>query len=280
MIRVVLLAGDLGWHRALARRLAGVDGAEVVGVVVQSKPRADAGRRWRLLRAKPAAFARRLGVRALSGGLYREIDDGAARRFGDGGWPDVPRLDTPTVNSAEVGAFVEGLRPDLVCVSGTAIVRAPVIDMAPPLGMLNLHTGISPYYKGGPNCTLWCLANHEPWAIGSTIHVLDPGIDSGALVRTDRVAVAADATAASLAVDAMALGHDLYAETLTRYAQDGRPAPVPQSALGEGRTYYTREWTGLRARAARRYVASGQLRDWVEAGRPAPDAFRLVDAFE
>ena len=220
-----------------------------------------------------------MGVRALSGDLYREIDARAARRFGDADWPDVPRLDTPTVNSDRVGAFVRGLRPDLVCVSGTAIVRAPVIEMAPPLGMLNLHTGISPYYKGGPNCTLWCLANREPWAIGSTIHVLDPGIDSGALVRTDRVEAAADATAASLAVDAIALGHDLYAETLARYARDGRPTPVSQGALGDGRTYFTREWTGWRARAARRYVASGGLRAWVEAGRPTPGSFRLVDAF-
>ena len=43
-MRVVLLAGDLGWHRALARRLAGVPGAELAGVVAQSKPRAGAGR--------------------------------------------------------------------------------------------------------------------------------------------------------------------------------------------------------------------------------------------
>ena len=267
------------WHRALARQFEAVPGAELVGIVAQSKPRADAAHRWRLLRAKPAAFARRLGLRALSGDLYREIDRQSGTRFGDGGWPDVPRLDTPTVNSAEVGAFVQDRRPDLVCVSGTAIVRAPVIDMAPPLGMLNLHTGISPYYKGGPNCTLWCLANREPWAIGATIHMLDPGIDSGALVRTDRVVIPSDATAASLAVDVMALGHDLYAETLARYARDGRPAPFPQSRLGEGRTYFTREWTGLRARAARRFVASGGLRAWVEAGQPAPDAFQLVDAF-
>ena len=276
-MRALLLAGDEAPQRVLAQRLAAVDGVELVGVVAQSKGE-DTAQKLRLAWTRPRAFARRLGLRYIARDLNADVASALNARFEPATpWPDVEVTTVPDVNTQAVGDFVEARRPDVICVSGTAIVRDPVIGMMPPLGALNLHTGISPYYRGGPNCTLWCLARAEPWAIGSTIHVLDPGIDSGSLVLTDRVVADARSTAGSLVADAISLGHDLYVRVLESYRDHGKARPVPQGEIAEGVLFYTREWTVGRAVAARRYARSDAYRAWVRGGAVAPPDFRLVD---
>ena len=53
-------------------------------------------------------------------------------------------------------------------------------------GIINLHTGPSPYTRGG-NCNLYALRDGHPEWVGVTVHYIDPGIDSGELIRTAQV---------------------------------------------------------------------------------------------
>ncbi len=52
-------------------------------------------------------------------------------------------------------------------------------------GFINLHTGLSPYARGG-NCNLFMLLEGKPQYVGATIHYIDSGIDSGDIIRTIR----------------------------------------------------------------------------------------------
>jgi folate-dependent phosphoribosylglycinamide formyltransferase PurN len=71
-------------------------------------------------------------------------------------------------------------RPDVVLVFGTGLLKAPLID-AFPGNILNIHLGLSPYYRGA-GTNFWPLVNGEPEYCGATIHFLDAGVDTGPII--------------------------------------------------------------------------------------------------
>jgi hypothetical protein len=75
---------------------------------------------------------------------------------------------------------MRALEPDVVLVFGTSLLKQPVID-AFPNRIINVHLGLSPYYRGA-GTNFWPLVNGEPEYCGATIHLLDIGVDTGAIL--------------------------------------------------------------------------------------------------
>lgn len=88
-----------------------------------------------------------------------------------------------TVRSVNDRATVDMLRtmaPHVVVLSGTRIVAAHVLNHLSAT-FLNLHAGITPAYRG-VHGGYWALAEKRPEACGATVHQVDAGIDTGAVV--------------------------------------------------------------------------------------------------
>jgi methionyl-tRNA formyltransferase len=243
-LRIVLLACDQPNQYALAHKLAAT--CELAAVVVSAnQPRRPPPRRWRIfLNRVEGRLVGRPFVGAWKGLLerYRE-------RYR--GFPPSPRLEVGNVNDPETLQAIERAAPDLVVVSGTNLVGRAVIEAAQRHGgIVNLHTGISPYVKGSPNCTNWCLATDRFEMIGNTVMWLDPGIDSGDLIATERTPLEGTESLVELHWKVMEHGHDLYLRCIRAIA-DGRAARVPQRSIAEGHTYYRADWSALPMLAAR-----------------------------
>ena len=98
-----------------------------------------------------------------------------------------PNLTSSDVNSEEVINFIKINKPSLILVSGTNMLKKNTITiMHKYCKVMSLHTGISPYIKGGPNCTNWSLAIKQFNLIGNSIMWLNEGIDSGNLICTQQ----------------------------------------------------------------------------------------------
>jgi hypothetical protein len=95
---------------------------------------------------------------------------------------DCPELvrEVPHINHPEVVRLADELKPDLIAVFGTSLIRGELLQKG-RLGMVNLHGGLSPEYRGA-DCTFWALYNKEPEKIGCTLHYIDSGIDTGRLI--------------------------------------------------------------------------------------------------
>ena len=46
---------------------------------------------------------------------------------------------------------------------------------------INIHAGVSPYYRG-TDCNFWALYDDNPHLVGTTIHLLSKGLDSGPML--------------------------------------------------------------------------------------------------
>jgi hypothetical protein len=179
-------------------------------------------------------------------------------------WCDAAKITVPNVNSPETLTFLETCGADLVLVSSTNLVGRAVIERAhASRGILNLHTGLAPYVRGGPNCTNWCLSEDTLELIGNTVLWLDPGIDSGPLLATERTTLRGDETLSQLQIAVHQHAHDLYARSLRSVLEAKGVPRISQASVSPGRTFLTREWgpsAMLRARRnyRRRFVLGFQ----------------------
>ena len=70
------------------------------------------------------------------------------------------------------------LSSDLYIVFGSSYIKGELVKFLIKKKALNIHMGISPYYRG-TDCNFWALYDGNPHLVGSTIHYLSEGLDSG-----------------------------------------------------------------------------------------------------
>jgi methionyl-tRNA formyltransferase len=130
--------------------------------------------------------------------------------------------------------------------------------------VLNMHTGISPRYRGS-DTIFWPLYNREPQWIGTTVHQLDAGIDSGPILATVRPTIEPTDDENSLFAKCVMVGADAYITVIAAVAA-GTAQPLPQE-LSAGREYRFVDRTVAAERRVRRLLDQGLLRDVAAAGR-------------
>ena len=85
------------------------------------------------------------------------------------------------VNSAFVYKIVKDFHPDMMFVFGASIIKEPLLSLLPTWRFINLHLGISPYYRGS-GTNFWPFVNKELEYVGSTILYLNSGVDTGDII--------------------------------------------------------------------------------------------------
>ena len=101
-------------------------------------------------------------------------------------WPDgCERIEVPSVNSPECLACLAELKPRVILVLGTRILsRATLAAIDVPL--INYHAGITPKYRG-VHGGYWARTEGDLANFGVTVHLVDPGIDTGAVLYQARL---------------------------------------------------------------------------------------------
>lgn len=184
-MRTVLLCRDGADQRYLATVLAGERVLDAI--VVESRGNA---RRTKLLKTfrsgRPwLAPIKALDVLALV--LYGNWSEKLlAQRLAVSGYPaGVTRIDIGNANDPASVEILRELRPDVLVVLGTGILRRPVLEVATSYS-LNVHNGRLPEYRNVYG-DFWALVNNDPAHVGSTIFHLDPGIDTGDIALAESV---------------------------------------------------------------------------------------------
>jgi peptidoglycan/xylan/chitin deacetylase (PgdA/CDA1 family) len=89
-----------------------------------------------------------------------------------------------SLNGAEAVRVLGECGADLGIVLGTRILKSSTFQV-PPMGCINLHKGKVPEYRGMPP-GFWELYDGAPSA-GVTVHFVDKGLDTGAIVSTGTI---------------------------------------------------------------------------------------------
>ena len=156
-------------------------------------------------------------------------------------YPDVRILHSKNINSDEALQFTDEIAPDLIIVSGTRMIKEKMLSIKAGIGIINMHTGLSPYVKGGPNSTNWCIANKQLYLIGNTVMWIDKGIDTGNIIATEITDFTGDESLLDVHIKVMEHGHDLYLRAIEKLAEGVRQS-VRQDDIGPGMTYLSKQW--------------------------------------
>ena len=88
------------------------------------------------------------------------------------------KIMTSKINNDIIVSKIKETKPDLILTFGCEILKKEDFFNISKYGIINLHSGIVPDYRGVDN-VYWCIYNKEFEKIGATIHFINKGIDKG-----------------------------------------------------------------------------------------------------
>ena len=143
--------------------------------------------------------ARKLGWITALGQLATMVISRLGKRFTQGRAKEILRdhgasNDTPTVpthailsiNDADAIARLKELAPAVVFLISCRMMKPKTLG-AIPCPVLNFHAGINPQYRGLMG-GYWARVNGDPENFGTTVHLVDEGVDTGGVLYQSRQA--------------------------------------------------------------------------------------------
>jgi folate-dependent phosphoribosylglycinamide formyltransferase PurN len=76
---------------------------------------------------------------------------------------------------------IRTLKPDIIIVNGTRIISKKILQSTNAI-FVNMHVGITPFYRGSHG-GYWALRNKDIENFGTTIHLIDAGVDTGEIIK-------------------------------------------------------------------------------------------------
>lgn len=176
-------------HQIFLSRACELFGDNIAGVFFQgAAPSAEGG--------KGSAFKKRL-KEALPSGLKSTIRKLVSGGGGGGGYEDelvklychcpfdywryfeLNVFHRPDINDDESQRLLQDIAPDIIVVFGGDILKGAWLE--PNLAAINLHTGVLPYYRSC-NSNTYALYHEAFDKVGSSVHYIDAGVDTGATI--------------------------------------------------------------------------------------------------
>lgn len=93
------------------------------------------------------------------------------------------------LNSSLVENSIKDFKADIVVVFGTDILKSNIINVSK--NIINFHLGLSPYYNGA-GTTWWPMFEGKFEKLGTTIHYLDQGVDTGKIISQTKADIKID----------------------------------------------------------------------------------------
>ncbi len=185
----------------------------------------------------------------------------------------VRSLDTYALNTIETADVLENQGVDIVLVYGTDLIKPPLIDRFAGR-MINMHLGLSPYYRGTAT-NFYPLLNEEPEYVGATIHLIDPGIDSGSILHHARPEITADDMPHTVGCKAILAGIEKVVQSVNEF-EDGCLDPIPQWSVDHPRLYLRKDYHPSQVVRLYQLIDAGLFPKYADRKHRVQDTFRLI----
>jgi len=136
-----------------------------------------------------------------------------------------------SVNAPETIALLVALQPSVVVVQGTRIISTDVLASVDS-PFINTHAGITPRYRG-VHGGYWALSEGRPDLVGTTVHLVDQGIDTGGVLARATFAVSPGDTVATYPYLHLVAGLPHLAAQVRRVLDGERPVELVDPSADE-----------------------------------------------
>jgi methionyl-tRNA formyltransferase len=133
-----------------------------------------------------------------------------------------------SLRSPEEQARFSQLNPDVAVVVAYGLILPKAILEAPKLGCLNIHASLLPRWRGAAPIHRAIMAGDQE--TGISIMQMDEGLDTGPVLKTERIAINSGETTASLHDRLSVLGARLIVDVLDQL-EHLPPQPQPETGV-------------------------------------------------
>ena len=150
---------------------------------------------------------------------------------------------------------------DTLAVFGTSLLKEPLLSTF-PRRIVNIHLGVSPYYRGS-GTNFWALYNEDLHLVGSTIHYIDAGVDTGEIICHVQAPIVDGDTPHT--IGNKVIEESVYAVVRVLHLMDDGPVPaVAQWKAEKGHVYRMRDFNAAILRDLLERWDQGLVRRFLE----------------
>ena len=257
---VILLGGNSAAgnpeHRYLASQFLAHFGDKVTRIVTAEPTNRPVSQRLKRM-IRRGNYGERLARLRYKGGYGPEGHDLQRLLLPDEKTPVMPGdhrcAHVDSHNGAACEAILDEDKPDVIVVYGTRIIRSNIFERAGRI-TLNMHTGLSPFYRGD-STLFWPVYYNDPTHLGVTVHELVASIDGGDIATTVPVIYTKGDSEADLFAKGVKAGTAAYIKSVEA-ALDGTLVCQPQDlSLGQ-------EFSWTHRTVAAEHQVLNQLAQW------------------
>ncbi len=119
-------------------------------------------------------------------GYFEKVLEAQKKLFGDSEFikkknTNLLSIKFGEINKCSLQSISKFLKSDIFIIFGSSYIKDELVDFLIKKSAINIHMGVSPYYRGS-DCNFWALYDNNPHLVGSTIHLLSKGLDSGPIL--------------------------------------------------------------------------------------------------
>jgi methionyl-tRNA formyltransferase len=141
------------------------------------------------------------------------------------------------INTTDYQQFSDSEPEVVVSIRHMSILKSTVIN-TPPLGIINLHSGVLPAYQG-VMATFWALS-HQEQQIGTTLHrIEDSSIDTGAIISQSSTPVNLEKSYLWNVLNIYKAGCQNVLDSITCFEGGNLPPATPQVGAANYYSYPT-----------------------------------------
>ena len=140
-----------------------------------------------VIQEKKTFFPNQNKISNLMKNYFLKVDNAQKKVFGNAAIDKKNKntkllsLENKELEKCSLNSLSDFLNSDIFIVFGSSFIKKDLVNFLIDHKALNIHLGISPYYKG-TDCNFWALFDNNPHLVGATIHLLSKGLDSGQIL--------------------------------------------------------------------------------------------------
>ena len=217
---------------------------------------------------------------ALMENHFKDFKETEAGFFKEAVESDAGLLANRTLWSVEKGGIhglyskIIELNPKLIVVYSTSILKKELIN-AFPKRIINLHAGLSPYYRGS-GTNFYPFYDKRLDCVGMTVHYIDAGIDSGEIVLQGRPELEAGDNTHSVGCKCVLVGVELMKKVVEHWLEFGECRSRKQAKV-EGSLHLMKDFSEEKIKAVNRLLEEGLVEGFLASEKKGVG---IVEAIE
>ena len=168
------------------------------------------------------------------------------------------------LNTEYVYNTIKEFAPDNIFVFGSSIIREPLISILPENRFINLHLGVSPYYRGS-GTNFWPFVNKELEYVGSTILNINKGIDTGDIICHVRPTFDTDDYVHSAGCKVIAESVKKMGDILQMFKDDKEPKIIKQWKIENEKVYKSKDFDEDILNQYYKNLDEGMVKDYIQS---------------